>query len=160
MQLGTTAEKLKELGVQTLGVVATNAERARLFFRFRPPRVPVGADPELTTHRAYGLPRSQFTPEFAQALEPVVAVRARELNLELPRPLNEAFAAMDRLEGFEPAPSDDAEFQRHQVQRTGQFLLDRDGIVRWAYIECAQEGIAGADKFPTDEELLAAARAL
>jgi len=120
----------------------------------------VGSDPELITHRAYGLPRNQFTPEFAQALEPVIAIRARELNLELPRPLTDAFAAMDRLDGFEPAPSDDAEFQRHQIQRTGQFLVDRDGIVRWAWIECAQEGLAGADKFPTDEELLAAARAL
>jgi hypothetical protein len=160
VQLGTTAQKLKALGIQALGIMATNAERARLFFRFRPPRVPVGADPELITHRAYGLPQSQFTPELAQELEPVIAVRARELNLDLPRPLNEAFAAMDRLDGFEPAPSDDAEFQRHQVQRVGQFLVDKDGIVRWAYVECAQEGIAGADKFPTDEELLAAARAL
>jgi hypothetical protein len=160
VQLGTTAEKLKALGVQTLGVVATNAERARLYFRFRPPRVSLGADPDLMTHRACGLPRGEFTPEVAQALEPVIAVRARELHLELPRPLNEAFAAMDRLEGFEPAPSDGAEFQRHQVQNVGQFLLDRAGIVRWAWIECAQEGIAGADKFPTDEDLLAAARAL
>ena len=160
MQLGTTAQKLKALGVQALGIVATNAERARLFFRFRPPRVPVGADPELHTHRAYGLPRSQFTAELAQALEPVIAVRARELHLDLPRPLNDAFAAMDRLDGFERAQSDDADSKRHQVQLTGQFLVDHDGIIRWAFVECAQEGLAGADKFPPDEELLAAARAL
>ena len=45
MLLGKTAEKLKEAEVQTLAVVATNAQRARLFFRFRPVRFPVGADP-------------------------------------------------------------------------------------------------------------------
>ena len=49
---------------------------------------------------------------------------------------------------------------RHQVQFTGQFLVDRHGIVRWAHIECARDGLAGIDKFPTDEELLAAPRAL
>ena len=50
--------------------------------------------------------------------------------------------------------------RRQWSQFTGQFLVDRDGIVRWSNIECAQEGPAGIDKFPTDEELLAAARAL
>ena len=158
MQLGTTAQKLKELGVQTLGITATNAERARLYFRYRPSRVPLGADPDLVTHRAYGLPRSTITPEIWEAVQSAYGNLARELKLE--GPPAKAKDAVNRLDGFTPTESDNAEFQTHQVQFTGQFLVDKDGIVRWAYVECAQEGLAGVDKFPTDEELLAAARAL
>jgi hypothetical protein len=40
----------------------------------------------------------------------------------------------------------------------GQFLIDREGIVRWANIECAKEGLAGVGKFPSTDEILAAAR--
>jgi hypothetical protein len=43
-------------------------------------------------------------------------------------------------------------------QLVGQFLLDRDGVIRWVNIEGAREGVAGVGKFPTDEEFLAAAR--
>jgi hypothetical protein len=41
----------------------------------------------------------------------------------------------------------------------GQFLIDRDGIVRWAYIECAKEGVAGVGKVPSQEEVVQAATA-
>ena len=158
MQLGTTAQKLQELGVQALGITATNAERARLYFRYRPSRVPLGADPDLVTHRAYGLPRSAITPEIWEAVQSAYGHLARELKLEAPPA--EAKGAVNRLDGFTPTESDDAELQSHQVQFTGQFLVDREGIVQWAYIECAQEGLAGVDKFPTEEEVLTAARAL
>jgi hypothetical protein len=42
----------------------------------------------------------------------------------------------------------------------GQFLVDRDGIVSWANVECAAEGIARLGKFPTNETILAAAQRL
>lgn len=158
MLLGKTAEKLREVGVQTLGVVATNPERARLYYRFRPPRVELGADPDLATHRAYGLPRSAWTSEISQMVQSKVGGLARELGLEVPDA--EAKGALNRLDGFEPAESDSAEGERHQLQFVGQFLLDREGIVRWANVECAREGLAGLDKFPTDEEFLTVARML
>jgi hypothetical protein len=72
----------------------------------------------------------------------------------------QAYAAINRLDGFEKVETDDTDLQRHQAQLTGQFLLDRDGVVRWANIECARDGLAGIDRFPTEEELIAAARAL
>ena len=158
MLLGKTAEKLREVGVQTLGVVATNAERARLYYRFRPPRVELGADPDLATHRAYGLPRSPWTPEISQTVQSKVGGLARERGLEVPEA--EAKGALNRLDGFEPTESDSAETERHQLQFVGQFLLDREGIVRWVNVECAREGLAGLDKFPTDEEFLTLARRL
>ncbi len=146
------------MGVETLGIVASQAERARLFFRYRPVRCAVGADPEVSTHRAYGVPQTGVTPEVMQAIHGAYRNLARELKLEVPD--DQAQEVIGRLDGFEPTESENAEFQRHQVQFTGQFLVDRHGIVRWASIECAQDGLAGIDKFPTDEELLAAARAL
>jgi hypothetical protein len=33
-----------------------------------------------------------------------------------------------------------------------------DGIVRWVNIEGRKEGLAGLEKFPTDDEFLAAAQ--
>ena len=146
------------MGVETLGIVASQAERARLFFRYRPVRCAVGADPEVSTHRAYGVPQTGVTPEVMQAIQGAYRNLARELKLEVPD--DQARDVIGRLDGFEATESESAEFQRHQVQFTGQFLVDRHGIVRWASIECAQDGLAGIDKFPTDEELLAAARAL
>jgi len=49
---------------------------------------------------------------------------------------------------------------RQWPQLKGQFLIDRDGIVRWANIECAKDGLAGLGKDPTEETILSAARAL
>ena len=153
-----TAEKLGELGVQTLVIVATGAERARLYFRFRPPRCPVGADPDLITHRAYGVPQTAKTPEIVEIILSRWADLARELQLQAPP--GQVYDALSRQDGFTLAETDEAERQRHQAQFVGQFLVDRDGIVRWVGIECAQEGLAGLGKFPIDEELVAAARAL
>ncbi len=152
------AEKLQKLGVETLAIVATDPERARLYFRFRPPRCRVGADPYLRTHRAYGIPHSGWTPELTQSIRSNYDRLAGELRLEVPGA--EAKGAIDRLDEFEPMGSDRADMQRHQVQFVGQFLLDRDGVARWVDIECAKDGVAGIDKFPTDEEIVAAARAL
>src|SRR5215510_2309501 len=70
-QLGLLSDKLTELGVASLGVVATTLQNARLYVRYRPARLPLAADPELVTHRAYGAPHPPVTPEFTQALSTV-----------------------------------------------------------------------------------------
>ena len=44
-QMGATEGKLKALGVETLGVVATPPENAQLYFKFRPTRLRLAADP-------------------------------------------------------------------------------------------------------------------
>ena len=56
MLLSEIAQKLQRMGVQTLGIVASTPERTSLYFRYRPARIPMGADPDHVTHRAYGLP--------------------------------------------------------------------------------------------------------
>src|SRR6266852_5385503 len=62
-QLGTTRQKLRALGVEALAIVAMQPESARLYYRFRPVGVPIAADPDLATQRAYGVPQPALTPE-------------------------------------------------------------------------------------------------
>ena len=50
--------------------------------------------------------------------------------------------------------------KRQWFQLKGQFLIDPNGVVRWANVECAAGGLAGFGKFPSAEEVLTAARAL
>ena len=157
-QMGKVESKLKALGVETLGVVATAPENARLYFKFRPARLRLASDPELTTHRAYRLPRPAPTPEFMKEME------TTRINPDgvfpAPLPIMEAAAALTKQDGYMANDTDQAEVERQWPQLKGQFLIDREGIVRWANIECATEGLAGVGKFPSEEEILTAARAL
>ena len=136
-----------------------------------PTRLPLVTDPELTTHRAYGLPRPEVTPELMQVVQSVRIKPTGEL--PEPLPIAEVDKALDRLDDFEPTDTHRPERDfgprtsfimqagpGRQVfpQSRGQFLVDRDGIVRWANVEYGKEGLAGLGTFPTDEELLAAAR--
>lgn len=52
-----------------MGIVGSAVERVRFYLRFRPRRCALGADPELTTHRAYGLPQNPVTTEIWGAVE-------------------------------------------------------------------------------------------
>ena len=156
-QMGATEGKLRAHGVETLGVVATPAENARLYFKFRPTRVRLAADPELVTHRAYGLPRPAATPELMAEMGALRINPTGELPDPLPVP--EAGMALAKMDGYANTEADQADMHRQWPQLKGQFLIDRDGVVRWANIECA-EGLAGIGKFPSDEEILTAARSL
>jgi peroxiredoxin len=158
VRMGATDGKLKTLGVETVGIVGTTPENARLYFKFRPTRLRLGADPELTTHRAYGLPRPASTPEFMKTLESVRINPTGELPEPLPIP--EAAATIAKLDGYTNNQTDKADLDRQWPQLKGQFLIDRNGIVRWANVECAVEGLAGVGKFPSEEEILTAVRAL
>jgi hypothetical protein len=112
----------------------------------------------LVTHRAYRIPQVARTPEIMEAVHGLWAGLLHAQQVEAPA--GGLYEAVNRLDNFTPAESDLAEMERHEAQFVGQFLADRDGIVRWANIEAAREGLAGAGAFPTDQELLDAARAL
>jgi peroxiredoxin len=157
-QFGATDQALKAKGVETLGVVATAPENARLYFKFRPTRLRIAADPELSTHRAFGVPKPAPTPELMQAME-TIRINPDGV-LPEPLPIMEAAAAVGKIDGYAGNPTDQGEMERQWPQLKGQFLIDRDGIVRWANIECATEGLAGVGKFPTTDEILVAARAV
>jgi len=156
-RMGATEAKLKAEGVETVCVVATPPENAKLYFKFRPTKLRLGADPELTTHHAYGVPRPAVTPEFMQTLA------ATKINpdgeLPAPLPIPEAAAKLGEMDGYAGTPVDQADMERQWPQLKAQFLIDRGGIVRWANFEGAK-GVAEIGKMASDEEILAAARAL
>src|SRR5713226_8341400 len=60
VRMGQAGERIRAEGAEALAIVATTPENARLYFRFRPPRLRVAADPEFATHRLYGVPGSQI----------------------------------------------------------------------------------------------------
>ncbi|HEU4366843.1 MAG TPA: peroxiredoxin-like family protein [Methylomirabilota bacterium] len=167
VQLGTTQDKLKAVGVETLAVVNTPQTRAQLYFKYRPARVLLAADPEAQTHRTFGLPAGVIVEDESAASWPksltmgqLLAVQMNPTG-ELPEPQN-PFAAMETLnkqDGFEPNEVDHQIAAAHGTQMGGHFLIDRDGIVRWLHVEAA-ERIDDLSKFPSDEEILRAARAL
>jgi hypothetical protein len=167
VQLGTTQDKLKAVGVETMAVVNTPLPRARLYFKYRPARVLLAADPEAATHRAFGVPASVVVEDGSATSWPESATMGQLLAVqmnptgELAAPQN-PFAAMEILnkkDGFEPTETDQQIAAAHGTQMTGHFLIDRDGIVRWLQIEAASQ-IGDLSKFPSDEEIVAAARAL
>ena len=157
-QLGATEGKLKALGGETLGILATRPENARLYFKYRPTPLRLAADPDLTTHRAYGLPKPVPTPELMKAMETTRINPTGEFPAALSIP--EAAVAMARLDGYTENETDKADMNRQWPQLKGQFLIDRAGIVRWANVECAIEGFAGIGKFPSETEIITAVRAL
>jgi peroxiredoxin len=158
VQIGKVEGKLRALGVEALGIVATAPENARLYFKYRPTPLRLAADPEMSTHRAYGLPRPAVTPEFMEAIQTVRINPFGEFPAPLPLP--EAAATLAKQDGYTENDTDKTDLNRQFPQLRGQFLIDRAGIVRWANIECATEGLAGTGKCPSEEEILTAARAL
>jgi len=156
-QLGALQPALAALGVETIAVMNTPAERARLYFRYQPTPVVLLADPEARTHRAFAVPSFEVDATVAAA---IAAARINPTG-ELPEPMNplEANTALNAREGFELTEADQAIVQVNPAQLAGHFLIDRDGIVRWTSIE-ATEGLNDIGRFPTPAELLAAARNL
>jgi peroxiredoxin len=165
--LGATQDKLRALGVETLAVVNTPLERARLYFKYKPARVLLGADPDAATHRAFRVPDVEVvanptTSQWPQriTLEEVSQVRVNPTG-ELPGP-TPIFEAMERLnakDGFEATEVDQQVAAVHGMQGVGHFLIDRQGIVRWTHFE-AGERMADLVTFPSDAQILEAARAL
>jgi peroxiredoxin len=154
-QMAATSSHLKSIGVDSLAIVGTDLDNARLYFKFRPTRMPLGADPHLTTHRSYGVPMHAMTPDMMQMMGQTYVNPTGEL--PAPLPVGEAAAALTALDGYRLTPTDEREGAATFGQMKGQFLIDRDGVVRWANIECGKEGLSGVGKFPSHDELLGAA---
>jgi len=153
-RLGRTGDRLRPLGIETLAVLGTTLDNARLYYRYHPTRMAIAVDPILITHRAYRLPKVEATWE-------VVSAKRVNTSGELPEalPVWEATKALGRLDGFKPTDTDRDDGKRTWDQSVGEFLIDRDSIVRWRYVE----GAAAADymaTFSSEEELLSAAYAL
>ena len=155
--LGNFQNKLQALGVETVAVVATEPENARLYFKFRPTLLRLACDPDLTTHRAYRVPKPEPTPEMLQGM---ADTRINPFgDLPEPLPVPEVAKLMQERDGYAYTPTDQGDVDRQWPQLKALFFIDRNGIVRWADIECGTEGLAGIGKFPSEEVILNAVRA-
>ena len=77
---------------------------------------------------------------------------------ELPEPLDPiaAIEALNKKDGYEITEADQQMQATGMGQLVGQFLLDREGIVRWTFTEVADGGknLFGA---PTPQDVMSAA---
>jgi peroxiredoxin len=165
-QLGAAQPGLAALGVDTVAVINTPLERARLYFRYRPTPVTLLSDPDCASHAAFGIPRIEFLEPGAPPgrwprtrMEEFAAARVDPTGeLGTPTQPMEANAVLNRKDGFEPAPEDQAIFERHGTQFAGQFLIGSDGLVRWGWTEAAHSADE-IGRFPGVADMLAIARA-
>jgi peroxiredoxin len=155
-QMSAIEPALKEVGVESVAVVATRPENARLYFRYRPTRLRLAADPELSTHRAFGVPKPQATPQLMAELG------TTKINPDgiFPRPLPipDAVETITKMDNYAGTAADQTDMEKQWPQLKGQFLIDRDSTIRWSNIECGNEGLSGIGKFPSRDEILSAAR--
>jgi len=167
VQLGATQEKLKAVGVETHAVVNTPAERARLFFEYRPSRVLVGADPDAAVYRAFKVSAGEWVEDESASqwpnrwtLQQFQAVLVNPTG-ELPAPLNpmETNMALNAKDGFQLTEVDEQIAAAHPTQLVGHFLIEREGIIRWRHVE-AEARVTDLGRLPSDKEILAAAAQL
>lgn len=151
VSLGLTAERLRAVGVGLVGVLAAPAEPARHYFRHRRPRYPLAADPELVSHRAFGVPQAPLTGPVLEAATARVDGLAREAGLLVPP--GGGWAALDREDGVR---SEDfaGDLERRQAQLVAQFFIDRGRVIRWVNLETLET----LGRFPSETELLSVAR--
>ncbi|MDL2404468.1 peroxiredoxin-like family protein [Rhizobium calliandrae] len=138
---------LQEKGIDSLTVVNTPIDRARLYFRYHPlPNLLAASDPERVSHKAFGLPNVQFTEDENDwprkvGVKTVKSMRV-EMPDELPQPMNPmaAMEFLDKVDGYEFTEDDKQMIATGEGQLIGEFLLDRDGVVRWCFTEVEESG--------------------
>jgi peroxiredoxin len=151
---------LNAKGIESLAVVNTPIERARLYLRYHPmPALLAASDPERISQRAFGLPNMQITENETAWPQKVsmTDVNAMRLNLpgEMPEPMD-PFATLEYLnkkDGYEIDEADKQVIATGVGQLVGQFLLDRNGVVRWTFSEVLDGGLGAA---PNSAEMMSA----
>ena len=116
VQLGAAQPALLAAGIETLAVINTPLERARMYFRHRPTPVTLLSDPDCLTHGAFGVPRAEFLPEgssespkwpYQTTMEQFMAARVNP-NGEMPEKVQpmEANTVLNAKDGFEMQEAD------------------------------------------------------
>jgi peroxiredoxin len=140
-------DALQEKGIDSLTVVNTPIERARLYFRYHPlPNLLAASDPDRVSHRAFGLPNMQFTDEETDWPRHVNIDEVKSMRVDMPGELPEAMdpyaavAFLDKADQYDFTEDDRQMIATGEGQLVGEFLLDRDGVVRWAFTEVEGDG--------------------
>ncbi|MCP3477100.1 AhpC/TSA family protein [Bradyrhizobium sp. CCGUVB1N3] len=154
---------LRGKGIESLTVVNTPIDRARLYFRYHPlPNLLAASDPERVSHRAFGLPNLEFTEKETEwprkvGMDVILSMPV-DMPGELPEPMNRPTAAqyLNSKDGYEMTEVDQRMAASGTGQLFGQFLLDREGIVRWTFTE-VPDGGQRMFGMPSPQELMSAA---
>ena len=152
---------LREKGIESIAVINTPIDRARLYFRYRPmPNLFAAADPERTSHQAFGLPNLEFTENETDWPKKIGMDLIRKMLIQVPDepgPVHRRMASrlLNEKEGYEMTEVDNKMARTGDGQLFGQFLLDRDGIIRWTFTE-VPEGGSLMFEHPSREELMTA----
>ena len=169
-RMAVATDKLSDEGIATLAIVNTPLERARQYFRYRPTRVELASDPEVQTHRAFGVSKVVILPDSADPQElqwPKTGTMAQLMSLsvnptgELPQKMGLMAASelLNKQDGFEMTAVDQQMFAAHGTQLNSQFLIDANGVIRWSFVE-AQGGPDELCSMPAEDEMIAAAKAV
>lgn len=163
--LDLVRRRLEPLGVATLAVVNTPADRARMYFRDSRTGVRLGADPDARVHRAYAVPQIEFVESAARtapwphqiSIDEFLSHRINPTG-ELPAPANplESNDVLNAKDGFRMTAEDEAIRARYGTLLVGNFLIDRAGVIRWRYLE-GEASPAEIGRFPTIDQIVAAA---
>ena len=169
-RLAIAKDKLAEEGIATVAIVNTQLERARQYFRYRPMRLELATDPEVRTHRAFGVSEVVILPDSVDPQElqwPKTATMAQVMALsinptgELPQKMSLMAASefLNRQDGYEMTEVDQQTFAAHGTQFNSQFLIDANGVICWSYVE-ARGGPDELCRMPGEDEMIAAAKAV
>ena len=165
VRLANLQQQLVPEDIETVAVINTPLDRARLYFEFRPTSVILLADPSAESHRAFGVPAMEFASEgrgewpVGVSFEQFTSARVNPTG-ELPAPVSpfDGNALLNAMDHFELTAVDEHVFANHGTQLVGHFLIDDSGTICWTYQD-APEGPSQIGVLPT-AEIVAAVRRL
>ncbi len=169
-RMAKVGEKLAGEGIATLAIVATQLDRARQYFRYRPTSMELATDPEVQIHRAFGVVEGVILPDTTDPRDlqwPKTATMAQIMSLSinpngyLPAKMHLMAASqlLNQQDGFEMTGVDMQMAAAHMAQFNSQFLIDASGTIRWSFVE-ARNSPEELCSSPGEEEMVAAARAV
>ena len=163
-QIQKADDQLKEIGVESAIIIITPLDRAQAYYRYRPTKIAVGTDPTVASYRAYGVPMIEFTeseddwPQKASMNSIMNVPILGEGILETPMAIVPAMIMLNERDGYEETPEEETAHQVVPSPLDSRFMIDRDGIVRWVFVE-AHHDPAKFGELPGTEQILEAARA-
>lgn len=163
--LDAIGRQLAETGVATMAVVTTPIERARRYFRYRPTKMVLGSNPDMSVHRAFGLPASEITKEPMEWPRTINLAEFEKFHVNPNDELEEAVSVeeagklLDAKDNFVFEPGDQEDANATWNQLCGIFLIDSNATVRWVHVEAA-DSPAGYAIFADKQEILDAAAAI
>lgn len=164
VQMNGYADRLADLGADGLAVINTELKRAQVYYGRLNMTIALAVDPDWNTHRQYGLSRPKITlgkTQWPSKVNPKDAFTTRVNptgELDVPVSLIRSNAVVNKIEDFKPTLVDRKIQAKHGLTGAGFNLIDKEGVVRWRWLE-GQTGIHDLAKFPTEDEILSAVAA-